>query len=55
MLIDKIAYILPMLIMVESLLAVVPFLVATRYGSAIYWFSVALITFAVTWLIPKLG
>lgn len=46
---------LPVIIMAESFLAVVPLAICGRYGSALYWFAAGLLNFAVIFGIRKYG
>lgn len=47
--------ILPIIIMTEMFLASIPYAMAGRWGSAIYWFSGGLLNCAVIFMIKRLG
>ena len=47
--------ILPVIIMIESFLAVIPLLIYGRYGSALYWFAAGIIAYTITFGIQKFG
>lgn len=49
------AYVFPIVVIVESMAASLIFAIDGKFGSSIYWFFAAAITFAATFLIPKLG
>jgi len=53
--IDKIIYILPTLIIVESFLAVIPLALNRQWGTATYWFAAGLINFSAMFLIKRFG
>lgn len=53
--INLISNILPYVVIVESALASIPLIIAGKYGSALYWFSVAVVNFSAFVLIKKLG
>ena len=47
--------ILPIIIMIESFLAIIPLLIYGRYGSALYWFAAGIIAYTITFGIQKFG
>jgi hypothetical protein len=53
--IDKIIYVLPTIIIVESYLACIPLVITHRWGSALYWFSAGTINIAAVYLIKRYG
>jgi len=53
--IDKLIYILPTLVIIESFLAVIPLSLTGKWGSAMYWFAVGIVNFAATFLIRRFG
>ena len=53
--INEIEFYLPMLIMIESFLAVIPMVATHRWGHAVYWFTAGLLNFAVIFLIKRTG
>ncbi len=52
---DKIIYILPILIMVESFLASIPLAIQGYWGSALYWFAAGFLNLAVIFGIKSWG
>ncbi len=52
---EKVIYILPVVIMVECFLASIPLVVVGKYGSALYWFSAGLLNSAVIFGIKRMG
>jgi hypothetical protein len=43
---------LPTIIMIEALIACIPYAAAQQWGQALYWFAAGLINLAVIYLIP---
>ena len=52
---EKLLQVLPILIMVEMFLAIIPCLIMKHYGSAIYWFGGGVISYAVIFGIKRFG
>ena len=52
---EKFVQILPIIIMAESYLAVIPLIVQKHYGSALYWFCAGCLNLSVIFLIKKFG
>ena len=52
---EKFIQLIPILIMVEMFLAIIPCLVIKHYGSAIYWFGAGVLSYAVIFGIKRFG
>ncbi|MDP8275762.1 MAG: hypothetical protein RAO92_05105 [Candidatus Euphemobacter frigidus] len=52
---NKILNVLPVIIMVESLVAAIPLACAQRWGSAVYWLAAGLLNWAVIYGIKANG
>jgi len=52
---DKFLIVLPVLIMIEMFLASIPYAIAGKWGTALYWFAGGLLNCAVIFGIRKFG
>ena len=52
---NKFLNLLPTIIMIESFLAVAPYALAGKWGSALYWFAAGLLNLAVIFFIKRYG
>jgi len=52
---EKLLNILPIIIMVESLAASVPYFIYKNWGTGLYWLSAGVLNFSVIFLIKKYG
>lgn len=52
---EKFVNVLPVIVMVESYLAVIPLAIAGKWGSALYWFAAGLLNMTVIFLVKKFG
>jgi len=52
---DKWLTALPIIIMIEMGLAIIPYTIRGKYGSAMYWLGGLIVTAAATFLIKRLG
>jgi hypothetical protein len=53
--IQRFLSLLPIIIMVESFLAVIPYAFSQKWGSAMYWLAAGLLNLAVIFMIKKFG
>lgn len=52
---ERIENILPIIIMIEMILASIPLFINGKYGSAIYWLTAGILNFAVIFMIKRFG
>ena len=52
---ERIINLLPTIIVIESVFAGIIYALGKKWGSALYWFSAALLNISAIWLIKKVG